>query len=403
MTFTRGGSYITAAYKNNRSTLQNTKNKTLSTCFRSFALEMRLLIPLVFLSIVTLAMGQKDGDYTCSSNVVVLTKEDLAQEIQSQFTTKAPSSALTSGSGCVINTSEVTEELYKRIVKLDKEELTDLQGALNCHTDTYESCQEILLQDGKSPSGYYWLRRSDITAEKVYCDMDRICGNVRGWMRIAELDMTDPDSRSCPGGFYEAEHDNKSLCATTATGAGCAGSVTYSTRGIRYNKICGRVRAYQKGRLDGFHYAFTSINSNYMDGISITHQAPNSHNRRRHIWTFVASRDENGGGGQCPCINRNNRRSTSHPLHYIGLNYFCDTAIVEYQSYYDDFRVFTNNPLWDGAGCGPSNDCCAFNTPPWFYRHLEYSTTDDIEMRLCRNNRNLIEDVLIEKVDLFVC
>ena len=40
--------------------------------------------------------------------------------------------------------------------------------------------------------------------------------------------------------------------------------------------------------------------------------------------------------------------------------------------------------LWDGAGCGPLNTCCTFNNPPWFYKELPEPTTDDIEMRVCK-------------------
>ena len=43
---------------------------------------------------------------------------------------------------------------------------------------------------------------------------------------------------------------------------------------------------------------------------------------------------------------------------------------------------YGDDPLWDGAGCGPQNTCCSFNTPPWFYRQ---PPLDDIEMRLYRN------------------
>ncbi len=365
---------------------------------------MSLLInALVLLSIVTLAMGHS---CTCSSSVVVMTKEDLAQEIQSQLaTTKAPTSALTSGSGsgsgCVINTTKVTDELYKRIVKLDKEELSDLQEALNCPSNTYyASCREILEHDNASPSGYYWLLSSDVSAEKVYCDMDIICGNVRGWMRIAKLDITDSDD-NCPDGFYQAEHNNRSLCAATSPHPGCVGSETYSTRGIQYNDICGKIIAYQQGYTDGIHYTYSGVNGNYLDGISLTHRPPNSNIRRTHIWSFIAAVDENGQNGQCPCTNRNSNRARA-PARDVGLNYFCDTGVKEYKEYYDDIRVFTDNPLWDGAGCGPTNDCCTFNTPPWFYRHLHYSTTDDIEMRLCRNSGPLTENILIEKIDLFI-
>ena len=42
------------------------------------------------------------------------------------------------------------------------------------------------------------------------------------------------------------------------------------------------------------------------------------------------------------------------------------------------------DPLWDGKGCGPTNTCCSFNTPPWFVKGLASPTTDDLEMRVCR-------------------
>ena len=49
-----------------------------------------------------------------------------------------------------------------------------------------------------SPSGYYWVRASNGSAVSVYCDMTRSCGGVTGgWMRVAELDMTN-SSHQCP-------------------------------------------------------------------------------------------------------------------------------------------------------------------------------------------------------------
>ena len=41
------------------------------------------------------------------------------------------------------------------------------------------------------------------------------------------------------------------------------------------------------------------------------------------------------------------------------------------------------DPLWDGKGCGPTNTCCSFNTPPWFVKDLSSATTDNIEMHGC--------------------
>ena len=61
-----------------------------------------------------------------------------------------------------------------------------------------------------------------------------------------------------------------------------------------------------------------------------------------------------------------------------------------------------NDPLWDGAGCGPTSTCCSFNTPPWFYRQLPQPTTDDIEMRACRNEDASHEDIAIEMIEIYI-
>ena len=49
-----------------------------------------------------------------------------------------------------------------------------------------------------SPSGNYWVRASNGSPVRVYCDMTRSCGGVTGgWMKVAELDMT-ISSQECP-------------------------------------------------------------------------------------------------------------------------------------------------------------------------------------------------------------
>ena len=42
------------------------------------------------------------------------------------------------------------------------------------------------------------------------------------------------------------------------------------------------------------------------------------------------------------------------------------------------------------------------NTPPWFYKRLPQATTDDIEMRLCKDDVISNEDIAIEIVDIYV-
>ena len=46
--------------------------------------------------------------------------------------------------------------------------------------------------------------------------------------------------------------------------------------------------------------------------------------------------------------------------------------------------------------CTDTNKCCSFNSPPWFYRQLQQPTTDDIEMRVCRDQERNYEDIQIQ-------
>ncbi len=52
---------------------------------------------------------------------------------------------------------------------------------------------------------------------------------------------------------------------------------------------------------------------------------------------------------------------------------------------------------------GPYNKCCTWNNPPWFYKELPEPTTDDIEMRLCKDEEvRTYEDIASENNDIYV-
>ena len=245
-----------------------------------------------------------------------------------------------------------------------------------------------------SPSGYYWVRASDGSDVSVYCDMTRSCGGVTGgWMRVAELDMTN-SSHQCPSGLMERTDPGKRTCVRNGTTIGCSSINNFITPGVDYSSVCGRVIGYQYGSTDAFFG--DNINSIYVDGVSLTHGDP-----RQHIWTFAAAQDEVGSypSGNCPCINTNQAAQASHPPAFVGNDYFCDTGSEEFRQ----IIFYGDDPLWDGAGCGPLNTCCSFNTPPWFYKQLPQSTTDDIEMRVCTIGDPIDnEEVAIEIVEMYV-
>ena len=246
------------------------------------------------------------------------------------------------------------------------------------------------------PSGYYWVRTSNGSAVRVYCDMTRSCGNITGgWTRVAELNMTN-SSHQCPSGLtLRTESDPNIRACVTASTVGCVSipiDIPYS-----YSRVCGRVIAYQVGNTNAFHgsHRTHAIDSNYVDGISLTH-----HNPREHIWTFAAGLRENGvdhGESICPCAGN----PGAAPPPFVGDDYFCEAGVEEHLES-NTSTLYSNDPLWDGRGCTGTNLCCSFNDPPWFYKQLPQPTTDNIEMRVCKDENVSNEDVAIEIVDIYV-
>jgi len=255
------------------------------------------------------------------------------------------------------------------------------------------SCQGIATQHPLASSGYYWVNSSNGTAVHVYCDMERhCCGSQGGWMRVAYLNMTDP-THHCPTGFRLTSH-SKRLCERV-TRPGCTG-LTFVVQNVKYSKVCGKVIGYQYGSPDAFwpyyHNRALTVDGNYVDGVSITHGHP-----RRHIWTFAAAVDEVYTNGYvCPCTKTDATYTGVVPP-FLGNDYFCDTGSRRKQ-----YIFYPDDPLWDGRGCGPTSSCCSFNSPPWFCKELPQPTTDDIEVRVCTDERFSNEDITIEAIELYI-
>ena len=206
-------------------------------------------------------------------------------------------------------------------------------------------------------------------------------------MRVADIDMTRPNE-NCPAGFRKVIASGKTTCRRQSTG--CI-STTFSSYGIKYSQVCGRINGYQYYTTDAFNTG-ASIDSVFVDGIVLTHGSP-----RQHIWTFAAGITQYDiGSSGCPC----NSDSYSHSLPpFVGNDYFCDSG-HRYNTYPPQ-TYLTNDPLWDGAGC-VSGSCCTFNSPPWFCKTLPNHTTDNIELRICLTGYPIDEDVAFDLVDIYV-
>ena len=96
-----------------------------------------------------------------------------------------------------------------------------------------------------------------------------------------------------------------------------------------------------------------------------------------------------------------NSQSTQSIPSFVGQDYFCETGITG--GYSEGVIYPDGDPLWDGEGCGSGSTCCELNGPPFFCKSLPEPTTDDIEVRICGEERALDnEDTPIELVEIFV-
>ena len=232
---------------------------------------------------------------------------------------------------------------------------------------------------------------------QVYCDMEGInCDGEGGWTRVAYLNMTEPNA-TCPAGLILQEYDNidHPLCGRH-DGASC-NSANFSSTGLMYSKVCGQVRGYQYCSPDAFDSLGVGIDSYYVEGVSITYGI----NPRKHIWTYAAGVSEQGTGSHtCPCnTGYNGGRDPSST--FIGSHYYCESGnpIRDYSCI-----LYTNDPLWDGQQCNGKEGpfCPANSTMPWFYRSLDTHTNDDIELRVCADDRLEDEDVPLDVIELYI-
>ncbi len=237
---------------------------------------------------------------------------------------------------------------------------------------------------------------SDIITEKFGGPPLHTCGKGTS-QRAAYLNISDPTTE-CPSNWrlYEGE---VRACGSNTTNGGCS-SARFSTN-TPYNHVFGRIIGYQKGSPDAFDTvlgsAFT-IEEAYVDGVSLTYGATGS---RKHIWTFVMALHYEdplyGTRIGCECTNINYNWTEPFPS-FIGNNYFCESGNAG--PGYDHTQLYPEDPVWDGQGC-PSTSTCCTNGPPWFCASLNETTTEDLEIRICQDQPQTDEDVLVSLIDIY--
>ena len=223
------------------------------------------------------------------------------------------------------------------------------------------------------------------------------------WYRVAYLNMSD-STQQCPPSLRLYSANGVRACGRPSNMGrlGCSSLSFASGSGRQYNKVCGQVIGYQVGSTDVFFNQQASIDTGYVDGVSITYGS----SPWRHIWTYAAGLSEqlivSGEVYSCPCVVAGSSFTPQIPPSFVGNNYYCESGnpsnII---SEYSNVLRYTSDPLWDGQQC--EGQCCSDGrTPPWFSVTLANPTTDDIKVRICGTDHVIFEDVPISLMELYV-
>ena len=261
-----------------------------------------------------------------------------------------------------------------------------------CRPPLLQSCDEIKSRCPDCPSGYYIIADNCSIACHVYCYMEELCNCTGGWMRVAYLNMTD-SSEKCPDEFRLYSENGVRACGRPVSSGGSCVGITFSSGNIKYSQVCGKVIGYQVGWPDGARFSNNKdIDSNYVDGILLTHGNP-----RSHIWTFIVGSQEKDKWSYCPCGSIDSR----NPPPFVGNDHYCESGCPTSPPVVGKF--YTNDPLWDGYQCGSiETACCNHTGIPWFYKKFSYSTTDNIEMRICLGHETSDEDCAVAQYEIYV-
>ena len=316
----------------------------------------------------------------------------------------------------------ISTELYSKLDRLNSNlsqhqqqttaELTHIQTSLNFKLDSLMATAAQLSSDHQdlqtNISDVQCMDTQQSLQENLAHQLETIkdciesqpvysCGGTGGWRRVVYLDMTDPHT-TCPSGWNMTGY-SKRTCGRNSTGYHTCSSATFPVSGGEYNRICGRIKAYQWGlplAFFSYHYRYvTTIDDSYASSVSVTHGTP-----RNHIWTFVAGKTEGNPTSYevCPC----DTTSTIRVPPFVGNDYFCESGVNEPWNLNIHRILHPNDTLWDGEDCLPSSTCCSQHNPPYFTKQLPTQTTDDIEARICMFYRLQFENLAVELVELYV-
>jgi len=282
---------------------------------------------------------QQIQNATKKFNLIVLSVKDNFRALTKDFSSIAFSNITTVEGNLLNNISNVLAAAQREVNQVTSTLIKHLQ-----EHHVFNSCAAVSSSYFQFPSGMYNIKSSGGSSVQEFCHMTLSCGKLTGgWRRV--INIVNPNIMGCPQ-FLTLEN-NSCRCYTP----GC--SSVYSNYSYNaYTHICGTVSAFGRDSPEGFNYNTRSIDKSYVDGVSITHGKS-----RNHVWTY-AIRSHGSSCTDCG-INRPD---------FVSSNFYCSP-----KSCGDNF--------W----CDNSNSCTG-NTQ--FYRQLESTTKDKVELRVCQSFTN---------------
>ena len=251
----------------------------------------------------------------------------------------------------------------------------------------FESCDIVRGLRFPFPSGTYRIGPSQDNYSLMDCSTSTAltCNGLSGqWRRVAYLD-TSQTNIECPGSLQATT--NPPSCRIFGNSPTCS-SALFSSGGLPYSQVCGRIYGRYSLTPDAFDTFpvgrpnSPTIDDNYVDGVSLSYGM----NPRNHVWTLAAT---------VPQFNRR-MGCTSCKFSvpgFVASDYTCQVVTDCSLTPSDDsacrlIEVWNDNNLCNGGNI--------------FYRNLTQTTTEDLEMRLCRDQEASDEDIFIMFIEIFV-
>ena len=240
------------------------------------------------------------------------------------------------------------------------------------------SCEDIKKYWPASPSGVYNIAPGPSAEIKsVYCHMESLCGISGPWTKVAYLNMSN-SYENCPSILKKYSESNVRGCGRKTNSNP---SLYFSSQGLLYSKVCGRVHGYRYHTTDYFT-GTTDINGAYIDGISLTYGNP-----RQHVWSFIP-KDYNSNS-PCTCS-----APITKPA-FIGSNFYCQSVTFS--------NSISPTLLWAGTNCkSHETKCCTKSLLPWFLGNLDAPTISSLELRILCDQDTSDEDVVIGYYDIYI-